>query len=1111
MGDLASAIVGLLLLGLVVFGAISLIREALRRLKGRSVPEPEPVAAAPPPGDGALAEARRSASALEEELDYSAGTVAELLANETFVKAVEALAARNEETSFLVRLARDRDRWVSRIALAVLVDRRDLPPDWPSHAVRRLESSAYDHAGLLIRTLWHSPGEVVGPVLAHIDDVDTIDVAELISFRVTEGLETVDMDLFRRHVPLTLADDVAVLFEDYELPAPVREAFEEWRNTTTASLGPAAQYTTPWNRPYDDPPALVTARRREIVDAITEAVTSDPPRSVLLVGEHGVGKTALVRAALDQLPDTWSAFEATASSVNAGAMYIGQLEGRVEEIVTALRDKEIVWVFPAFHEALYAGTYSSNPTGLLDALAPHIESGAVRIVGETSPTAYERLIKERPSVASLVQAVRVRPLADEETTAVVRHALDTQATEIAVSDEVLTESLELAQQFIPGVAPPGNALQLLQAAVDDAVENGRSSLAGGDMLATLASLSGLPLAVLDPTRPLHLDDVRAFFEQRVLGQPEAIDCLVDRIALVKAGLTDPSRPLAVFLFVGPTGTGKTEIAKALAEFLFGSANRMVRLDMSEYQTSDSHERLLADANVDDGGAPLIASVRKDPFAVILLDEFEKAAQPIWDLFLQVFDDGRLTDKHGRTADFRRCVIILTSNVGSAIAGGSSGLGFERPDSVFRPEQVERALARHFRPEFLNRLDRVVVFRPFERSQMHALLDKELADVTQRRGWRGRPWAVELDESAIAFLIEQGFSPELGARPLKRAVERHLLSPLARTIVAGKVPEGEQFLFVTAPNGEIEVTFVDPDADDAATDDVIVAEAGDAEAPLSSELPEVRDLVVRPRTPGADQALRAAVSALVARVESDAVRGRKESALAAINRPGFWEDDQRFVAIAEAEYLDRLDTALRTALKLTGRLGQPGPGRGAELTKLLASRLFVLESAVAGLETDAPHEVFVRVRPSTGSGPDAVPFARRLVQMYVGWGERRGMRVVALTTSDDATVLAVSGLGSGVILAPESGMHVLESDGEGSSERPTERHAVAIQVVPRLPGPSTGRAGELQLADEAFAATDLPPAIVRRYQFDPTPLVRDTARGYRTGQVERVLAGDFDVY
>ena len=241
-------------------------------------------------------------------------------------------------------------------------------------------------------------------------------------------------------------------------------------------------------------------------------------------------------------------------------------------------------------------------------------------------------------------------------------------------------------------------------------------------------------------------------------------------------------------------------------------------------------------------------MRKDPFAVVLLDEFEKAAQPIWDLFLQVFDDGRLTDKHGRTADFRRCVIILTSNVGSAIAGGGSGLGFERPESVFRPEQVERALAATSGPEFLNRLDRVVVFRPFERSQMHALLDKELADVTQRRGWRGRPWAVELDESAIAFLIEQGFSPELGARPLKRAVERHLLAPLARAIVAGNVPEGEQFLFVTAPNDEIEVTFVDPDADDAADETASSSPRRAVRGPVA-DLPDVRSLVVHPAHPG----------------------------------------------------------------------------------------------------------------------------------------------------------------------------------------------------------------------------------------------------------------------
>ena len=190
-------------------------------------------------------------------------------------------------------------------------------------------------------------------------------------------------------------------------------------------------------------------------------------------------------------------------------------------------------------------------------------------------------------------------------------------------------------------------------------------------------------------------------------------------------------------------------------------------------------------------------MRKDPFAVVLLDEFEKAAQPIWDLFLQVFDDGRLTDLQGRVVDFRRCVIVLTSNIGSPLAQGSA-CRLRAAERTFSSAGIERAVRASFRPEFLNRIDRIVVFRPFERSAMRALLDKELADALARRGLRGRPWAVEVDESAYAFLIEKGFSPELGARPLKRAVERHLLAPLAAAIVEQSVPDGDQFLFVTAP-------------------------------------------------------------------------------------------------------------------------------------------------------------------------------------------------------------------------------------------------------------------------------------------------------------------------
>jgi len=855
-------------------------------------------------------------------------------------------------------------------------------------------------------------------------------------------------------------------------------------------------------RPYDDPPALLAGRRRELVEATLTALDQSPRRSVLIVGEHGVGKTALARAALDRLDDDVILFETTAAQLNAGAVWVGELEGRVKTLVDVLRGEPVICHVPELQEALFAGQHSRSPQGLLDALLPHIEAGTITVVAEVTPSAAEFLVAARPRVTSAFEIVRVRPLDDAETIAVARHALEHESLGVTTDDETLADSFELAQHFLPGVAAPGNLLRVIGATVAEAAEQGADTFDKTDVLATLSSSSGIPLALLDPTSPLPLDDVRAFFSERVLEQPDAVECIVERIAMIKAGVTDPTRPLGVFLFVGPTGTGKTEIAKALAEFLFGSPDRLVRLDMSEYQTPESLERLLADTATESHAAALVSSIRKEPFAVILLDEFEKAAQPIWDLFLQVFDDGRLTDQQGRVVDFRRCVIVLTSNLGASLAGGA-GVGFEPPDRRFSGAGVERAVERSFRPEFRNRLDRVVVFRPFERSAMRALLDKELTDALARRGLRGRPWAVEVDESAYAFIIDKGFTPELGARPLKRALERHLLAPIAAAIVEQEVPEGDQFLFVTAGGDGIEVTFVDPDAEPE-TETVDVGE------------PAPADLRGLARVPRGDEASVRFVLDELARVQEEVeeLQVRKGHALSAISEPGFWDRNDRFDLLAEAEYLDRLAAATRIAERLGARLSRSAKSNGGgatDLVSLLAGRVYVLDCAVSGIAAERPAEVFLRVRPSGAGDAVSEGFADRIADMYAGWAKRRGMRLQRLDSPGEH-LFAVSGLGCGEILEAESGLHVLEQvDDSRDGERIVDREQVRVQVVRRAPGPELGRDSLARHAASELDGAEAQAVVVRRYRPGKSPLVRDSVRSYRTGKLDRVLAGDFDLY
>jgi ATP-dependent Clp protease ATP-binding subunit ClpC len=1091
----ATALAGIVVVLLAAFGAFALIALAVERRQGRRGGPDGTVA----DGDAESA-ARAAAATLDDEEDWWEMTLPELEAFPSFEQAVERLADEETPIEDVVALGRDSNGWVASMALAALARRNDVPADWPEWALRHVIRPSYCEDALQLRALARTArGRSIGPIVAAISSLPDAAVVEFVQTRI-QGGEEIDAETFRGHVKLPTDNEDAVgdFVDRYAADLGERfvAAFEEWR-----ALALLTGFGRVWSRPFDRPPALLAGRRRELVEHVLASLREAPRRSVVLVGEHGVGKTALAKVALDRLDAL--VFEATAAQVQAGAVYVGELEGRVKQLAEALAGRNVIWALPELQEALYAGQHSRSPQGLLDALLPYVESGAITIVGEATPSAYELLGASRPRVASAFDVVRVRALDERDAIAVARHSLEHDRLDVTTDDATLAETFELAQQFLPGVAPPGGLIRLVAATAAETAERGDPAFDGRDVLSTLAAASGLPLALLDPAAPLPVSQVRAFFEQRVLEQPEAVECLVERIAMIKAGVTDPTRPLGVFLFLGPTGTGKTEIAKALAEFLFGSADRLIRLDMSEFQTEASYERLLSDSTAEERGAALISSVRKDPFAVILLDEFEKASTPVWDLFLQVFDDGRLTDRQGRLVDFRRSVIVLTSNVGSAIAHGP-GVGFEQQEATFSPTAVERALRTSFRPEFLNRLDRVVVFRPFERSAMRALLDKELADALARRGLRGRPWAIEVDDSAYAFLIEAGFSPQLGARPLKRAVERHVLAPLAAAIVEQSIPAGDQFLFISAPGGKrIEVAFVDPDAEPAEPPD------GGAE--------DVDTRALARAGRGDERSVRRVLAELEqVSADVEALAPRKQAALAALAEPSFWEAPDRFGVLALAEYLDRLDAATRTAQRLGERLGRSrrSDGRGsAELVELLAGRLYVLENALAGIDGDEATEVFLEVSPSGGpGGRDAAPFADQIAAMYLGWCERRGMNADRVTSEPGHHVLVVAGLGCGRILTAETGLHVLEHMEDGDrGERVVDREHVRVTVAPRPPGPRDGAVDVAREAQKALRGVEEAAVVVRRYRPGRAPLVRDTARGYRTGRLDRVLAGDFDLY
>lgn len=857
------------------------------------------------------------------------------------------------------------------------------------------------------------------------------------------------------------------------------------------------------------PAILVHEALRRAAEAGEEACVRG--KSLLVAGRPGTGRATLVRELARRLRARgFLVIEASASELMAGQSMIGQLEGRLKTVLEVAGRAALCWIVPSFTDLIWAGRHMQSPTGVLDMLMPHLESRRLRMLGVIEPEGLERLLRAQPRLRQVLEVVRLEPLGPAETLELARRwAAPSEASAPALaSDAILREASDLAQHFLGTTAAPGNLFTLLKAAQEARGKESSGPLALDDLLKALARLTGLPLALLDERATLDLAALRRLFARRVLGQNEAVDCLVERVAMLKAGLVDPGRPAGVFLFTGPTGTGKTEIARTLAEFLFGSAERLVRVDMSELTGPHAKARLLGGAGELDGGQALVHRLREQPFAVVLLDEFEKADADIWDLFLQVFDAGRLTDAQGRTADCRHAIFVLTSNAGSErLAGKRLGFG----DAMPGYEAVQAELARLFRPEFLNRLDRIVVFRPLSRAVMREVLQKELERVLALRGLRTRQWVLEWDESALDFLLEKGFSPALGARPLRRAVERWFLSPLATTIVNREAPSGDQFLFVRSDGRRIEVVFVDPDAPEPPP---AVAELAPAPAPAGLDL---GTLALDGRGGAGEVAyLTQAFERLQGEIENEGWRATRAARLARMEEPDFWAGAERYLVLSEIEYRERIEHGLESAARLVKRLSSGRDRRGAprpaapEVVRQLAQQLYLLEAATQTLALGRPRDAFLAVE-ALSDGPGQAPseaFARRIAEMYRSWAARRRMRLEELEQKDGAEAwrwtAAVSGYGAYLLLEAEAGWHVLEHELGGETRRQRVRVRLAAQPDHPLDDPLSAARAALG----RDASTD--PRIVRRYREAPSPLVRDAVRGWRTGRIERVWAGDFDL-
>ncbi|OAK75673.1 ATP-dependent protease ATP-binding subunit ClpC [Lederbergia galactosidilytica] len=622
----------------------------------------------------------------------------------------------------------------------------------------------------------------------------------------------------------------------------------------------------------------VIGRSKEI-QRVIEVLSRRTKNNPVLIGEPGVGKTAIAEGLAQQIiqnevPEILRekrVMTLDMGTVVAGTKYRGEFEDRLKKVMDEIRQAgNIILFIDELHTLIGAG----GAEGAIDAsniLKPSLARGELQCIGATTLDEYRKYIEKDAALERRFQPIQVDEPTIEESIQILEGLRDRYEAHhrVTITDEAIEAAVQLSDRYISDRFLPDKAIDLIDEAgskvrlrsyttppnlkeleiklettrkeKDAAVQSQEFEKAASlrdteqrlrekldktkktwkekqgqensevtveDIAQVVSSWTGVPVSKIAATETEKLLKLEEILHSRVIGQEEAVKAVAKAVRRARAGLKDPKRPIGSFIFLGPTGVGKTELGRTLAEAMFGDEDAMIRIDMSEYMEKHSTSRLVGSppgyVGFEEGGQ-LTEKVRRKPYSVILLDEIEKAHPDVFNILLQVLEDGRLTDSKGRTVDFRNTILILTSNVGAEALRGNKYVGFSiqdgEQDYKDMKNKVMEELKRAFRPEFLNRIDETIVFHALEKPQLKEIVTL-LADQLVKR-LEEQNMHLEITEAAKDKITEEGFDPEYGARPLRRAIQKLVEDRLSEELLKGAIASGQHVL-VDVENGELTV-------------------------------------------------------------------------------------------------------------------------------------------------------------------------------------------------------------------------------------------------------------------------------------------------------------------